>query len=150
VNSSEGLQAERDVVRLIRDTWAAIDRKDWDAYADGFAGDGEFEIMDQRRKGRDAIAAGPARDLANYDGLQHLVMNEIVDIDGDRAVGQWYAVAVHVPDAAKPSSHADVGLRYRFKARREDGLWRFVEVILQPIWTAGISFTLETPPTEAS
>ena len=28
---SEALQAERDVVRLIRDTWAAIDRKDWEA-----------------------------------------------------------------------------------------------------------------------
>jgi uncharacterized protein (TIGR02246 family) len=146
VNAAETLQAERDVVRLIRDTWAAIDRKDWAAYADGFCEDGEFEIMGDRRRGREAIAAGPARDLAGYDALQHFVMNEIVDVDGDRASGQWYALAVHVPDAADPGTHADVGLRYRFRARREDGAWRLEEAVIDVIWTAGMSFAIAEHP----
>ncbi|HEX6024341.1 MAG TPA: nuclear transport factor 2 family protein [Solirubrobacter sp.] len=140
---NEALQAERDVVRLIRDTWAAIDRKDWEAYADGFTEDGEFEIMGQRRKGRAEIVAGPARDLAKYDGLQHLVMNEIIDVDGDHARGSWYAIAVHVPDASDPGAHADVGLRYSFQARRENGAWRFSEAVIQVIWTSGMSFAIE-------
>jgi uncharacterized protein (TIGR02246 family) len=146
MNGNDVLHAERDIVRLIRDTWAAIDRKDWDAYADGFAEDGEFEIMGQRRKGRDEIVAGPARDLAKYDGLQHLVMNEIVDVDGDHAAGQWYAIAVHVPGASDPGTHADVGLRYRFKARREDDAWRFEEAVIDIIWTSGMSFGIEERP----
>jgi uncharacterized protein (TIGR02246 family) len=137
------MQAERHIVRLIRDTWAAIDRKDWDAYANAFTADGEFEIMGQRRKGRHEIVAGPARDLAKYDGLQHLVMNEIVDVDGDRASGSWYAIAVHVPNGADPGTHADVGLRYRFQARRDDGEWRFTEAVIQVIWTSGMSFGIE-------
>lgn len=140
------LQAERDVVRLIRDTWAAIDRKDWAAYADGFAEDGEFEIMGDRRRGRAEIVAGPERDLAKYDGLQHLVMNEIVDVDGDRASGQWYAIAVHVPDRSDPGTHADVGLRYRFKARRDHGAWRFEEAVIDVIWTGGMTFGIEDRP----
>jgi uncharacterized protein (TIGR02246 family) len=140
------MRAERDVVRLIRDTWAAIDRKDWDAYANAFTEDGEFEIMGQRRKGRAEIVAGPARDLAKYDGLQHLVMNEIVDVDGDRATGSWYAIAVHVPDGASPGAHADVGLRYRFQARCDDGDWRFTEAAIQIIWTSGMGFGIEDRP----
>lgn len=144
--TTDVLQAERDIVRLIRETWAAIDRKDWQAYADAFAEDGEFEIMGQRRTGREEIMAGPARDLAGYDGLQHLVMNEIVDVDGDRASGQWYAMAVHVPDAADPGTHADVGLRYRFEVRRDDGRWRFAEAVIDVIWTSGMSFGIEERP----
>jgi uncharacterized protein (TIGR02246 family) len=146
MSTHDALQAERDIVRLIRDTWAAIDRKDWDAYADGFADDGEFEIMGQRRKGRDEIVAGPARDLAKFDGLQHLVMNEIVDVDGDRAAGQWYAIAVHVPDASNPSAHADVGLRYRFKVRRDEARWRFEEAVIDVIWTGGMGFGIQARP----
>jgi len=146
MSDNDVLQAERTIVRLIRQTWAAIDRKDWDAYADGFAEDGEFEIMGQRRKGRAEIVAGPARDLAKYDGLQHLVMNEIVDVDGDHAAGRWYAVAVHVPDGSDPGVHADVGLHYRFQARREGDAWRFAEVTIQIIWTSGMSFGIEERP----
>ena len=149
MNAAETLQAERDIVRLIRDTWAAIDRKDWDTYADGFHADGEFEIMGQRRKGRAAIVAGPERDLAKYDGLQHFVMNEVVDIDGENGAGQWYAVAVHVPDASDPGTHADVGLRYRFRVRREDGRWRFEEAVIDVIWTGGTSFAMAEPPDRA-
>ena len=146
MTGNDSLQAERDIVRLIRGAWAAIDRKDWETYANAFAEDGEFEIMGQRRKGRDEIVAGPARDLAKYDGLQHLVMNEIVDVDGDRASGSWYAIAVHVPDGATPGEHADVGLRYSFQAQREDDGWRFSEAVIQIIWTSGKSFGIEERP----
>ena len=144
--SEDALLAERDIVRLIRDAWAAIDRKDWETYANAFAEDGEFEIMGQRRKGRDEIVAGPARDLAKYDGLQHLVMNEIVDVDGDRASGSWYAIAVHVPDGANPGEHEEVGLLYSFLAQREDDGWRFSESFIQIIWTSGKSFGIEERP----
>jgi uncharacterized protein (TIGR02246 family) len=144
--STTDLQAERDVVRLIRDTWAAIDRKDWDGYANAFLEGGEFEIMGQRRKGREQIVAGPARDLAKYDGLQHLVMNEIVNVDGDHATGSWYAIAIHVPDGSDSGTHADVGLRYRFKARRQDERWRFEEAVIEIIWTSGMSFGIEGRP----
>jgi uncharacterized protein (TIGR02246 family) len=145
---SDLIEAERDVVRLIRDAWAAIDRKDWDAYASSFAEDGEFEIQGQRRKGREEIVTGPARDLARYDRLQHLIMNELVDVDGDSATGSWYAIAVHVPDGSDPGAHADVGLRYSFKASRGDDGWHFTEAAIEEIWTSGMSFAIAARPGE--
>jgi uncharacterized protein (TIGR02246 family) len=145
----DGLQTlldEREIVGLIRSAWAAIDRKDWETYAHAFAEDGEFEILGQRRKGRAGIVAGPARDLARYAALQHIVTNEIVRVDGDVAEGQWYAIAVHVAAAEDPSAHADVGLRYRFRARRGDDGWRFAEVLLEVLWTGGASFAIPDDP----
>lgn len=142
----ERVAAELDVRDLILSAWAAIDRKDWDTYAGAFAEDGEFEIMGQRRRGRADIAAGPSRDLAKYDGLQHLISNVLVDVDGDSAGGQWYCVAVHVPDGAHPERHADVGLKYRFRARRGEDGWRFAEVTIEIVWASGIAFEIEDPP----
>jgi uncharacterized protein (TIGR02246 family) len=133
---------ERDIRALIRGGWAAIDRKDWDTYANAFAADGVFEIMGQRRHGREEIVAGPARDLAHFAALQHVITNEIVEVDGDEAHGQWYAIAVHVPSAEEPDRHADVGLRYRFTARRTDEGWRLADVALEPLWTSGLSFDI--------
>jgi hypothetical protein len=77
------------------------------------------------------------------------VTNEIVRVAGDNAEGQWYAVAVHVPEATDPTSHADVGLRYRFRARRGDAGWEFAEVVLEPIWSSGVSFGIDAPPSDA-
>jgi uncharacterized protein (TIGR02246 family) len=139
------LTDERDIRAVIRSGWAAIDRKDWEGYASAFARDGVFEILGQRRHGRDEIVAGPARDLAGYDRLQHIITNELVDVAGDEATGQWYAIAVHVPDAAQPERHADVGLRYRFRARRTDEGWRLADVALEVLWSAGMEFGIDRP-----
>jgi uncharacterized protein (TIGR02246 family) len=140
------LRDEQAIRDLIRGAWAAIDRKEWDVYADAFAEDGTFEIWGQRRQGREAIADGPARDLAKFDRLQHIITNEIVRVTGDDADGQWYAIAVHVPDEADLATHADVGLRYRFSAHRGEEGWRLSEVVLKPVWTAGMKFEIDDPP----
>ena len=140
---------EQAIRNLIVSAWAALDSKDWPTYAEAFASDGVFEIMGQRREGRDVIVAGPARDLAKYDALQHIVSNELIRVDGDMAEGQWYAIAVHVPSAADASEHADVGLHYRFRARREADGWRFTEVALEPKWTAGMRFGIDELPDDA-
>jgi uncharacterized protein (TIGR02246 family) len=137
------LAAELDVHNLIVSAWAAIDRKDWDTYANAFADDGEFEIMGQRRRGRSEIVTGPARDLAKFDVLQHIVSNIAVHVNGDHADGQWYAIAVHVPDSRATARHADTGLRYRFRASRLSDGWRFNEVLLEVLWTSGIAFDID-------
>ena len=121
---AERLAAEFAVRDLIVSAWAAIDRKDWDTYAAAFALDGEFEILGQRRRGRADIAAGPSRDLEKYDGLQHLISNISVRLNGDEATGQWY----------------------RFTARRDADGWHFAEVVIRPVWSSGIGFEIEDAP----
>jgi uncharacterized protein (TIGR02246 family) len=128
---------------LIVEAWASLDRKDWDGYAGAFASDGEFEILGQRRRGRAAIAAGPAHDLAKYDALQHIVTNVVANVAGETASGQWYVIAVHVLDASRPDQHSDVGLRYRFSAQRANGDWRLSEVVLELLWASGLPLNFD-------
>jgi len=137
---------EADIRDLILRFALALDAKDWRAYAETFAPDAVFEIMGQRRTGRDAIAAGPERDLLRYDRLQHVVANQVVHVDGDIAHGGWYVIAIHVPDGGTPDRHADAGARYRFVARRTGEDWHFSEVVLEMVWTAGMEFRIEDEP----
>ena len=136
------LADERDIRNLILAAWAGIDSKDWGAYASAFAQDGVFEIMGQRRTGRDAIVAGPARDLSGFERLQHIITNEFIRVEGDGAHGHWYAIAVHVPKAAAPAEHADVGLHYRFRAARGAEGWQLAEVTVELVWSSGMTFEI--------
>ena len=61
----------------------------------------------------------------------------------DEASGQWYLFGIHVPSGERPGEHADIGGRYRFRARRTGEGWRFAEVLLDVLWNAGTTFTVE-------
>ena len=146
IQASEALQLlldEREIRGLMTAFGTALDRKDWTAYGETFASDGEFEIMGQRRVGRAEIAAGPARDLTKFARLQHFVANQLVEVEGDEASGQWYLFGIHVPDGEHPERHADIGGCYRFRSRRTSEGWRFSDVRLDILWSSGLGFGLE-------
>jgi len=122
---------------------AALDAKDWDAYGEVFTEDASFTILGQARHGREAIVAGPGRDLTRYDALQHFSCNHRIAVDGDEAEASHYLLAVHVPDAGDPTSHADIGGRYDCRCVRTAAGWRFAAVELSVLWSAGTSFQIE-------
>jgi uncharacterized protein (TIGR02246 family) len=134
---------ESEISRLLLSFGAALDRKDWSAYAETFTEDGVFEIMGQKRRGRDEIVAGPARDLERYDRLQHFSSNHVIEVDGDTATASHYLIAVHVPDGEQPASHADVGGRYLCECRRTEEGWKLSHVRLEVLWSGGERFGIE-------
>jgi uncharacterized protein (TIGR02246 family) len=137
------LRDESDIRELMLMFVRGLDDRDWDAYANTFAEDGEFEIMGQRRVGRLEIAAGPERDLTKFDRTQHYSTNHRIELDGDRARASHDLLAIHIPDGARPTEHADIGGRYVCECRRTSAGWRFSEVRLEIFWTRGIEFELE-------
>jgi uncharacterized protein (TIGR02246 family) len=122
---------------------AALDAKDWQSYGNTFTEDGTFTIMGQKRTGRAEIVAGPERDLERYGILQHFSANHRIEVDGDEARASHYVIAVHGPDAATPSVHADVGGRYECRCVRTPEGWRFSEIVLTVLWSAGETFEIE-------
>ena len=122
---------------------AALDAKDWRAYAGVFTEDASFTILGQERRGREEIAAGPARDLERFDAMQHFSCNHRILVDGDEASASHYLIAVHVPDADRPALHADIGGRYDCRCVRTEAGWRFVEVKLSVLWSGGERFGIE-------
>jgi uncharacterized protein (TIGR02246 family) len=139
----QGLLDREEIGELLIGFGAALDSKDWRAYAETFVEEGEFTILGQTRRGREEIAAGPARDLEPYGALQHFSTNHRIQVSGDEATASHYLLGVHVPDAADPSQHADIGGRYDCRCTRTAEGWRFTEVELTVLWSAGATFRIE-------
>jgi uncharacterized protein (TIGR02246 family) len=125
----EDLEAIR---RLLLDYRRHLDGKDFRAYASLFAADGEFiagpdgEI---RAKGPDGIFAlvdgmrGTLLTDAGGDDV-HVAVNEVIELDGDRArvTSTWvYLIRADgdVPEVSKIGHYDDV-------VTREDGHWKFL------------------------
>jgi uncharacterized protein (TIGR02246 family) len=129
--------------RLLVAFGAALDEKDWVAYAETFTEDGTFEIMGQVRRGREEIAAGPERDLARYDRLQHFSSNHRIQVGGDAATASHYLIAVQVPDGRQASRHADVGGRFVCECRRTPQGWKLSRPRVEVLWTGGQDVRIE-------
>jgi len=125
----EDLEAIR---RLLLDYRRHLDGKDFRAYADLFAADGEFIAGP-----RDGISArGPEGIFALVDGMRgtlltdrggddvHVAVNEVIELDGDRATvtSTWvYLIRGEAdqPEVSKIGHYEDV-------VTREDGRWKFL------------------------
>ena len=118
--------------RLLQDYRRALDHKDFRAYADLFAAEGEFIAGPGgsiRAKGRDAIFAlvdGMRGSLITDKGGDdvHVAVNDVIELDGDRATvaSTWvYMIRAEgdVPELCKIGHYDDV-------LTREDGDWKFL------------------------
>ncbi|GAY15154.1 nuclear transport factor 2 family protein [Mycobacterium sp. shizuoka-1] len=56
----------------------------------------------------------------------HYVCNHLIELDGDQASGEVYALGYHIlPTGQGSPTESFVGVRYLDHYRREDGEWRF-------------------------
>lgn len=63
----------------------------------------------------------------------HYVCNHLIELDGDEACGEVYALGYHIlPSPAGLPIESFVGVRYLDRYRREEGRWRFAarEVVI--------------------
>ena len=111
----------------------AIDYSDWDAYVSVFAEDAELEYATGITRGREAIRESVVSFSGNIgryyhteDGqpakLRHVVLQDVIRIEGDRAWGRtlWVEMANNGPgDSMKMGTYGV----YEDEFRRIDGRW---------------------------
>jgi ketosteroid isomerase-like protein len=129
----EALEAERDILNTMYRYAHTIDVGDAGGWADCFTEDGVFNVT-TRVDGYDPYVVKGRDDLRDFvehhtrpPGLwhKHLIVEPIIEIDGDEATGETYFLVL--------MDHDDVPIvrvfgRYIDRLRREaDGRWRFVE-----------------------
>ena len=130
VEARLGRLEDREAIRrLFLDYRRNLDQKDFRAYAELFARDGEFIAGTMRAKGPDAIfelVDGMLGTLLTERGGDdvHLVANDTIELDGDRATAEVTWVYIlrgegDVPVIAKLGHYNDV-------LTREDGRWKFL------------------------
>lgn len=94
-------------------------------------------------EGRDAVVAQASRNHRPEDGIQHVITNVLVDLDGDRAKVRANLVVYFAPrdDSDEPALAPPVGFIlgevYRFDGVRTAGGWRLARVETIPVWMSG-------------
>ncbi|MUZ76009.1 SgcJ/EcaC family oxidoreductase [Agrobacterium vitis] len=137
---------ESDLRKLIGELPRNLDKRDWDAIGSLFVEDAVFFIKGEERKGREAIVAGPSRDLEPlYESTYHHLGQIYTNVDGDTAEIVAYCVAYHMHSKSDFWNHADVGGRYNVEAVRTEEGWRIKRLHLDFCWFTGMPFGAPAP-----
>jgi hypothetical protein len=82
------------------------------------------------------LVAAQARRNHDYDRIQHVITNVLVDLQGDRATVRANLIVTFVPRADEPATHSMRGERYRFETARTPDGWRFSRIEVEAVWSA--------------
>jgi uncharacterized protein (TIGR02246 family) len=123
------LEDLEEIRRLFADYKRTLDGKDFAAYAELFAGGGEFVAGELRAKGRAEIQALVEGMLGNLLTAErgddfHVVANPSLTVDGDRARSElvWLYIVRGEGDSPVLAKYG----HYEDELVREDGRWRFL------------------------
>jgi hypothetical protein len=75
-----------------------------------------------------------SRGFEAYEKTQHLVANQLVEIDGDRASGETYCTAHHIYRVDGAPMNLTMFIRYQDRWLREGGRWWFEQRRLFVDW----------------
>jgi ketosteroid isomerase-like protein len=118
----------------------AYDDGDADALAALFTPDGVIDLGDWGRfEGPAAIAEGIRAQVVapgEPPATLHTLSVPVIDVDGDRADGNWDVVVYHRPRAGDVHPVRFVG-RYFDTYRRIGGQWMLASIRLEQFWFAG-------------
>jgi uncharacterized protein (TIGR02246 family) len=118
------------------------DRRDAEGMAALFTEDGRLAIYDGQpgtaeptadRHGRAAIAAAMTG-LNRYEVTTHLLGQQTVELDGDRATGETYCLAHHLSHRDGTRENRVMSIRYLDTYVRADGRWLIEERLLAVDW----------------
>ncbi len=84
---------------------------------------------------RDEFVAWVANLLPRFASTLHFVGNSLVEIEGDAAVAETYAIAFHRGPEETPSLNLIVGVRYVDRFERRAGAWRIAERVCVTEWS---------------
>jgi uncharacterized protein (TIGR02246 family) len=113
-----------------------VDRRNAEALAALFTEDCLLDGSGYLAKGREAIAAIPPMLDRRYLKTFHQVSNHRIDVNGDEATGEVYAVSHHLRKEADDSlTDYVMMMRYHDRYVRQGGAWRFAHRQIHMDWT---------------
>jgi hypothetical protein len=133
------------IVDLINQLGRCLDERDFEALRGLFTADAGVTTPGGTATGHDALVEQARRRHSADDGIQHVITNPIVDLDGDRA-----AVRANLLVSFAHSGPADpepflLGEVYRFELRRSTDGWRFTSLRSTPVWTLNRPASIALP-----
>jgi len=115
-----------------------LDGRRYDALGSVFTADAVGVFPGITFQGLAEIEAHARRNLPQYERIQHVISNVLVEPGGDdRARVSANLVATHVHPGGDPRKHFQTGCTYRFEVVRAADGWRIARVELDVVWVVG-------------
>jgi hypothetical protein len=112
-----------------------IDRRDWACVAACFTAHAHADYGAFYRGEIDGCIEMMKAGLARFASTMHLIGNHLIELTGDRATGETYAVAYHRDASATPPRDLITGVRYLDDLERsDDGRWRIARRVVAYEW----------------
>jgi len=110
-----------------------VDRRDLDLVASCFTPDAAYEGA--LASGTIADALTRLRDsMARYDSTMHFIGNQLIEINGDAARSETYAIAYHRLTQNGEAKLFTVGVRYLDALTHEGDEWRIRRRVVKMEW----------------
>ena len=133
------LKDRDEIGRLIRTYAHGVDRRDWGLVRSCFSDDAEAQ--GSRSTGPiEPYLAALRPGVEYYPTTMHFMGNQLIELDGDRASVETYAVAYHWKDEVAGTDHPEnlvVGVRYLDTVQRRAEGWRITRRQVAPDWRTG-------------
>jgi len=143
--TSDVLSARREDELAIRDLAnryaRMIDRRDWPELPRVFTPDCELSGQGYRMRGHAELGVG-LRKIDMFSATQHCVLNQLTQLDGDRATGEFYCIANHIHERDGVAYKLDMGIRYEDRYVRTADGWRLAKRTLNLIWQQDLPLDL--------
>ena len=110
-----------------------VDRRDLGLVASCFLPDASYEGALARGTIGDALAALRDR-MARYDTTMHFIGNQLIEINGDTASSETYAVAYHRLTENGEAKLFAIGVRYCDGLVRDGDQWRIQRRVVRTDW----------------
>lgn len=110
-----------------------VDRRDLDLVASCFTPDAIYEGALARGTIADALVRLRDR-MARYDSTMHFIGNQLIEISGDTAISETYAIAYHRLTEAGEGKLFIVAVRYLDELTHDGPTWRIRRRVVKTEW----------------
>ncbi len=124
---------ERAISKLIIKFARFLDEKNFEAYENCYAEDGELVTPWGTQKGRAGIRQKVETDLGKYAATQHISANHDIEISGNTAQVRSSLWATHIHNPEGTNFWAGGG-HYNYTLELLGGEWKISRVEINPVW----------------
>ena len=132
-----------EITDLVHRLGAALDEGRFDDLGALVVDDATARTPGGTAVGRDALVAQAGRNHDPAEGIQHVITDVLVDLEGERASVRANLVVHFAPAAPAtgpipaPPVQFTLGEVYRFEVVRTAAGWRFASIATEPVWMSG-------------
>lgn len=127
---TDRLDIERHLSRLGR----CLDERDFEALRDLFTSDATVTTPGGTATGHDALVAQASGRHTVDEGIQHLITNPLVEVDGDQASARANLLVSFAHTGPTDPHPFLLGEVYQFTLRRTALGWRITTLRSTPVW----------------